>query len=78
MPAAQSVSRPRRRPGPWRSRSLRARLEISFGLLALAISALLSVVSWVVVSRYLLAQREQVAVTETSLDRASLEVGPLW
>jgi len=74
VPAAQSVSRPRRRARPWRSLSLRARLELSFGLLALAISALLSVVSWVVVSRYLLAQREQVAVTETALDRASLDV----
>jgi signal transduction histidine kinase len=75
VPAAQSVSRTRRRSTPWRTLSLRARLEVSFGLLALAISALLSVVSWVVVSRYLLAEREQVAVTETALDRASLEAG---
>jgi signal transduction histidine kinase len=55
-----------------RPSTLRSRVELTFGLLALAISALLSVVSWVVVSRYLLSQREDTAVTETALDRSSV------
>jgi signal transduction histidine kinase len=55
--------------------SLRARVELTFGLLALAISALLSVLSWVVVSHYLLSQREQTAITETALDRQTVEAG---
>ena len=63
-----------RRPAP-RPVSLRARVELTFGLLALAISALLSVLSWILVSRNLLAQREQTAVTETALDRASVLTG---
>ena len=54
---------------------LRTRVEVSFGLLALAVSTLLSVASWFVVSRYLLTQRVQTAVAETGLDRAALEAG---
>jgi two-component system sensor histidine kinase MtrB len=65
----------RRRRGPWRPPSLRSRVEVTFGLLALLVSALLSVVSWVVVSRYLLTQREQVAIAETAFDRDSIESG---
>ena len=54
---------------------LRTRVQVSFGLLALGISTVLSVASWFVVSRYLLTQRVQTAVAETDLDRASLEAG---
>jgi signal transduction histidine kinase len=68
-------TRPGTRRPLLRPASLRARVELTFGLLALAISALLSVVSWVVVSRYLLSQREDTAVTETALDRGSVLEG---
>ncbi len=54
---------------------LRTRVQVSFGLLALGISTVLSVASWFVVSRYLLTQRVQTAVAETDLDRVSLEAG---
>ncbi|GAB3070662.1 HAMP domain-containing sensor histidine kinase [Intrasporangium mesophilum] len=64
--------RPKTRRRLLRPSSLRARVELTFGLLALAISALLSVVSWVTVSRYLLSQREDTAVTETALDRSAV------
>ena len=65
-------TRPRSGQRLVRPSTLRSRVEVTFGLLALAISALLSVVSWVVVSRYLLSQREDTAVTETALDRSSV------
>ncbi len=65
--AAYRSSRGRRRA------PLRRRVEISFGLLALGVSLLLSVVAWLVVSNYLLAQRVNTAVSETALDRAALQ-----
>ncbi len=71
-PSRAGTSRQRTHRRLLRPSSLRARVELTFGLLALAISALLSVVSWVVVSRYLLSQREDTAVTETALDRSSV------
>lgn len=64
----RSTTRGRRTP-------LRRRVETSFGLLALGVSLLLSVVAWLVVSNYLLAQRASTAVSETDLDRAALQVG---
>ena len=62
-----SVSRGAR-PAP----GLRRRLELTFGLLALAISVLVSVLSWVVVSGYLLADRQDTAVSETTLGSSVL------
>lgn len=56
-------------------RGLRSRVELSFGLLALAISVLLSVLSWVAVSHYLLSQRGATAVTEAELDGAAVDRG---
>ncbi|WP_374969097.1 ATP-binding protein [Terrabacter sp. BE26] len=56
------------RPAP----GLRRRLEMTFGLLALAISVLVSVLSWVVVSGYLLADRQDTAVSETTLGSSVL------
>lgn len=56
-------------------RGLRSRVELSFGVLALAISALLSVLSWVAVSHYLLSQREATAVTEAELDGSAVDSG---
>lgn len=66
------------RPGAARGHRgapLRRRVEVSFGLLALGVSLLLSVVAWLVVSNYLLSQRVSTAVSVTDLDRAALQVG---
>lgn len=59
----------------WPAPGLRRRLELSFGLLALAISVLVAVLSWVVVSGYLLADRQRSAVNETMLDRSAVAAG---
>lgn len=55
-----------------RSLGLRRRLELSFGILALAVSLLVAVLSWVVVSGYLLSDRQRTAVNETLLDRSNV------
>ncbi|WP_137121542.1 HAMP domain-containing sensor histidine kinase [Segeticoccus rhizosphaerae] len=56
-----------RRPG------LRGRVTLGFGLLTLALSVLLSVVVWFLVSRYLLSEQESAAVAESSVDAISLQ-----
>jgi signal transduction histidine kinase len=74
---ARRPRRPRARP---RLRlglrlGLRDRVTLAFGLLALALSLLLSVMAWTVVSRYLVSQRVSAALVESNLDRSQLETG---
>ncbi|MBB2987640.1 sensor histidine kinase [Terracoccus luteus] len=52
---------------------LRIRVQLTFGLLALALSALLAVSTGVAVAHFLLAQRTDTAVTETELDRGAVQ-----
>lgn len=52
---------------------LRGRVTLGFGLLTLALSVLLSVVVWLLVSRYLLAAQETSAMSESSADAVSLQ-----
>lgn len=54
---------------------LRERVSIAFGLLALALSALLSVISWSVVSQYLVGERQSDALAQADLHRALLSSG---
>lgn len=86
MPLAVGRSRPPRDPrgraarwsgpGAWLNRlGLRARVTLAFGLLALALSALLATAAWTAVSRYLVNEHQSTALVETALDRAALEAG---
>ena len=52
---------------------VRGRVTLGFGLLALGLSALLSVLAWTVVTRTMVSQTEQTALLETSLDRSEVE-----
>lgn len=52
---------------------LRGRVTLSFGLLALALSVLLSIVIWLLVSHNLIAERESSALAESSVAAASLQ-----
>jgi signal transduction histidine kinase len=61
------------RVGPtWRI-GVRGRVTLAFGLLALGLSALLSVLAWNVVTRTMVAQTEQTGLLETALDRTEVE-----
>jgi two-component system sensor histidine kinase MtrB len=76
-PGWQRGRRPRLRrravPAPTlRSPRLRTRLELSFGLLALAVSVVVGVLSWLAVSGYLLTDRQRTTVNETMLDRSAV------
>src|SRR4030081_2963992 len=48
---------------------------LAYGLLALGLSVVLAVVTWTVVSRYLIDQRISTAIIETSDNAAALENG---
>jgi signal transduction histidine kinase len=48
-------------------------VTLAFGLLALGLSALLSVLAWNVVTRTMLSQTEQTGLVETALDRTEVE-----
>lgn len=52
---------------------MRGRVTLAFGLLALGLSVLLSVMAWTLVTRTMISQTEQTALLETSLDRAGVE-----
>ncbi len=54
---------------------LRERVSIAFGLLALALSALLSVIAWGVVSQYLVGERQAAALAQADLHRSLLATG---
>lgn len=54
---------------------LRSRVTLAFGLVSLAVSALLALLVWTVVSTYLVDQRETVAVAEGELGRTVVEDG---
>lgn len=54
---------------------LRWRVTVAFGLLSLAVSAVLSLLIWSVLSSYLVAQRESLAVAEGELGRTVIEEG---
>lgn len=69
---AVAVRRARRwRPYP---RSLRNRVTVAFGVLALALSALLATLAWVFVSDRLVAERQDGAVRATTVDAGSITV----
>jgi two-component system sensor histidine kinase MtrB len=71
--------RARDRPSPADRRvprlGLRARVTLAFGLLALALSAVLSLVAWTAVSSYLVVERESTALVETALDQSAFQAG---
>jgi two-component system sensor histidine kinase MtrB len=52
---------------------LRDRVVLAYGLLALALSVLLAVVTWTIVSRYVMDQRLSTAIVETSGNADSLQ-----
>ncbi|WP_426567120.1 HAMP domain-containing sensor histidine kinase [Angustibacter sp. McL0619] len=58
----------------WHRLGVRRRVTLTFGLLALALSALLATLCWVVVSRSLLDGRATSALRETSVDADALSV----
>lgn len=55
--------------------SLRGRVMVAYGLLALGLSSALALVTWSVVSSYLTDQRESSAVVETSDNAAAFRYG---
>ncbi|WP_433169183.1 HAMP domain-containing sensor histidine kinase [Kribbella sp. CA-247076] len=57
----------------WSRLGLRGRITSSFALLALGLSALLSILVWLVVSNYLTAQRETTAVRQAQVNVVGLE-----
>jgi signal transduction histidine kinase len=58
-----------------RGLGLRDRVSIAFGLLALALSALLSLIAWGVVSQYLVGERQSAALAQADLHRSLLATG---
>ena len=50
-------------------------MTVAFGLLSLAVSAVLSLLIWTVVSNYLVSQREAMAMAEGELGRTVIEEG---
>jgi signal transduction histidine kinase len=58
---------------PTRRFGVRGRVTIGFGLLALGLSTLLSVLAWTLVTRTMVSQTEQTALVETALDRGEVE-----
>ena len=56
-------------------RGLRSRVTLAFGLLSLAVSAVLSLLIWTVVSTYLVSQHEAMAMAEGDLGRTVIEEG---
>ncbi|WP_347350104.1 HAMP domain-containing sensor histidine kinase [Intrasporangium sp.] len=50
-------------------------MSLAFGLLALALSALLSLVAWSVVSRYLVSERQSAALAQADLHRSLVSEG---
>ncbi len=66
------ASRPGR--GPTRL-GLRGRVTVVFGLLALGLSVLLSLVAWSVVSRSLVGESRGAALAQTSVDGSELDAG---
>ncbi|MDD9350620.1 histidine kinase dimerization/phospho-acceptor domain-containing protein, partial [Mumia sp.] len=70
MATTRRPSDPRR----WRMRlGVRGRVTLLFGLLALALSLLLAVLSWSLVTHFLVAQRESSAAAETAVDAGLLQ-----
>jgi len=59
-----------RRASRW---GLRRRVTVAFGLLALGLSVVLSVVAWVIVSQSLVREARAAALTETTLDASVLD-----
>ncbi|MFI7061464.1 ATP-binding protein [Kribbella sp. NPDC050124] len=55
--------------------SLRGRVMLAYGLLALGLSSVLALVTWTVVSEYLTQQRESSARVETSDNAAAFQYG---
>jgi two-component system sensor histidine kinase MtrB len=55
--------------------SLRGRVMLAYGLLALGLSSALALVTWSVVSNYLTEQRESSAIVETADNAAALHYG---
>lgn len=59
--------------GRWSRLGLRGRITVSFGLLALGLSVLLSMTVWLVVSNYLTAQRQDTAVRQAQVNVVALQ-----
>ncbi|MFK4088058.1 ATP-binding protein [Kribbella sp. NPDC020789] len=55
--------------------SLRGRVTIAYGLLALGLSAVLAIVTWSIVSNYLTEQRRESAISQTSDNAAAFRFG---
>ncbi|HET8615642.1 MAG TPA: HAMP domain-containing sensor histidine kinase [Actinomycetales bacterium] len=58
-------------------RSLRSRVTVAFGLLALALSALLAALAWTFVSSRLVTQRQDAGVRATTVDAEAITVALL-
>jgi len=61
----------RGRAAPWRS--LRGRATLAFGGVALGLAVVMSVGVWLAVSQYLVAQREEITLTQTATNALRLE-----
>lgn len=67
---SEGVDRAARRP--WRM-GVRGRVTLTFGVLALALSVLLAVLAWMVVTRSAVGQAQRTALVETALDRTEVD-----
>jgi signal transduction histidine kinase len=65
----------RRIPRPTRRLGLRQRVTLAFGLLTLALSTVLSLVGWGVVSQYLVDERQSAAIAQADLHHSLLAEG---
>ena len=65
----------RRIPRPIRRLGLRQRVTLAFGLLTLALSTVLSLVGWGVVSQYLVDERQSAAIAQADLHHSLLAEG---
>lgn len=62
--------------GPaWIRPGLRNRVVLWFGLLGFGLSVLLAIVSWVLLSRFLVTEQESTALTETSANATAIQRG---
>ena len=71
--AAPFTTAPRGRVRGARRFGLRLRVTVTFGALALALSLFLAAVAWVLITRYLLAERESAALSAAAVDTRFLE-----
>ncbi|WP_246401432.1 HAMP domain-containing sensor histidine kinase [Jiangella mangrovi] len=69
------MARARLRRPSWRRPGLRNQVVLWFGLLGFALSVLLAVVVWVLLSRFLATEQESTALTETSANATAIQRG---